>query len=169
MQISKVEIKNFRGIQSAEIYLTKYSVLLGDNNTGKTTVLEALDLVLGPDRLSRSTVVDEHDFYLGKYLVDTGPDNPENAEVVVTQPAPPEDPQAKTEAELITIEINVTIINLSFDQIARFGAHIEFWDTATNTISVSYTHLDVYKRQVLYSANEKSRFTKIEAIYFGKP
>ena len=52
MQISKVEIKNFRGIQSAEIYLTKYSVLLGDNNTGKTTVLEALDLVLGPDRLS---------------------------------------------------------------------------------------------------------------------
>lgn len=134
MQISKVEIKNFRGIQSAEIYLTKYSVLLGDNNTGKTTVLEALDLVLGPDRLSRSTVVDEHDFYLGKYLVDTGPDNPENAEVVVTQPAPPEDPQAKTEAELITIEINVTIINLSFDQIARFGAHIEFWDTATNTI-----------------------------------
>lgn len=134
MQISKVEIKNFRGIQSAEIYLSKHSVLLGDNNTGKTTVLEALDLVLGPDRLSRSTVVDEHDFYLGKYLVDTVPDIPEIAEVVETQPAAPEDPQTKAEAELITIEISVTIINLSIDQISRFGAHIEFWDTATNTI-----------------------------------
>lgn len=134
MQISKIEIKNFRGIQSAEIYLTKHSVLLGDNNTGKTTVLEALDLVLGPDRLSRSTVVDEHDFYLGKYLVDAVPDNPEIAEVVETQPAAPEDPQAKAETELTTIEISVTIINLSIDQISRFGAHIEFWDTATNTI-----------------------------------
>ncbi len=43
-------------------------MLIGDNNTGKTTVLEALDLALGPDRLNRRPPVDEHDFYQGRYL-----------------------------------------------------------------------------------------------------
>jgi len=42
-------------------------VLIGDNNTGKTTILEALDLALGPDRLNRLPPVDEHDFFLGAY------------------------------------------------------------------------------------------------------
>jgi WD40 repeat protein len=35
-------------------------------------VCEALDLVLGPERPSRRSVVDEHDFFCGKYLDDTG-------------------------------------------------------------------------------------------------
>lgn len=68
MQVCRLKITNFRGIQKATLYFPKHGVLLGDNNTGKTTVLEALDLVLGPDRLSRTPCVDEHDFYQGKYL-----------------------------------------------------------------------------------------------------
>lgn len=68
MQVCRLKIKNFRGIHNATLYFPKHGVLLGDNNTGKTTVLEALDLVLGPDRLSRTPCVDEHDFFQGKYL-----------------------------------------------------------------------------------------------------
>lgn len=64
MQVSHVSIKNFRGIKEASIHLSKHCVLIGDNNTGKTTVIEAIDLVLGPDRLHRTPVIDEHDFYL---------------------------------------------------------------------------------------------------------
>jgi energy-coupling factor transporter ATP-binding protein EcfA2 len=45
-----------------------HTVLVGDNNTGKSTILEAIDLVLGPERLSRYPVIDEHDFYAGQYL-----------------------------------------------------------------------------------------------------
>lgn len=140
MQIAKMEIKNFRGIQFAEILLTKHSVLLGDNNTGKTTVLEALDLVLGPDRLSRSTIVDEHDFFLGKYLTtNITPENLGDAVLVSqAQLAPPETEEvplvADTEPEVIKIEITVTIIDLSIDQLARFGANIEFWNTETKAI-----------------------------------
>jgi hypothetical protein len=33
--------------------------------------LEAIDLVLGPDRLSRRPPIDEHDFHLGNYLPPT--------------------------------------------------------------------------------------------------
>lgn len=68
MKIYSVAIENFRGIHSAKLVLPDHAVLIGDNNTGKSSVLEAIDLALGPDRLSRRPPVDEHDFYQGKYL-----------------------------------------------------------------------------------------------------
>lgn len=71
MQISQLTIKNFRGIKYANIYLPEHAVLIGDNNTGKTTVLEAIDLALGPDRLNRNPPINEHDFYQGKYISDS--------------------------------------------------------------------------------------------------
>lgn len=68
MKISRLKIRNFRGVKSADLLFPDHVVLIGDNNTGKSTILEAIDLVLGPDRLSRRTPIDEHDFYIGKYL-----------------------------------------------------------------------------------------------------
>ena len=67
MRVARLTIKNYRGIKQAVILLPKHGVLIGDNNTGKTTILEALDLVLGPDRLNRQPPIDEHDFFRGKY------------------------------------------------------------------------------------------------------
>jgi putative ATP-dependent endonuclease of the OLD family len=67
LKISQITIQNFRGISKASLLLPNHAVLLGDNNVGKSTVLEALDLVLGPDRLSRQSPIDEHDFHLGRY------------------------------------------------------------------------------------------------------
>src|SRR3546814_12228445 len=46
------------------------TVLLGDNNTGKSTVFEAIELAIGADRLARSQVIDEHDFFGGAYRGD---------------------------------------------------------------------------------------------------
>jgi putative ATP-dependent endonuclease of OLD family len=52
MRVVQLNIENFRGIKRAQLFFPKHGVLIGDNNTGKTTILEALDLVLGPDRLN---------------------------------------------------------------------------------------------------------------------
>lgn len=68
MQVARIHIENFRGIKDTTLDFTKHAVLLGDNNTGKTTVLEALDLALGPDRLNSTPPIDDHDFYLGRYV-----------------------------------------------------------------------------------------------------
>ena len=76
MKISLLKIRNFRGIKFADLRLPDHVVLIGDNNTGKSTVLEAIDLVLGPDRLSRRATIDEHDFYIGRYLPDNTSDEP---------------------------------------------------------------------------------------------
>ncbi|PTT21716.1 ATP-dependent endonuclease [Microbacterium sp. HMWF026] len=68
MHIARVIVSNFRGISSADVRLTGNAVLLGDNNSGKSTLLEAVELAIGADRLHRRPVIDEHDFYGGRYL-----------------------------------------------------------------------------------------------------
>lgn len=67
MYLARVQVQNFRGISSADVTLTGDTVLLGDNNSGKSTLLEAVELALGADRLFRRPVIDEHDFYAGGY------------------------------------------------------------------------------------------------------
>ncbi|MEM4311716.1 MAG: AAA family ATPase [Nitrososphaerales archaeon] len=49
---SHISISNFRGIKEGEINLGQLNILLGPNNSGKTTILEALFLVPNPLRYS---------------------------------------------------------------------------------------------------------------------
>jgi putative ATP-dependent endonuclease of OLD family len=118
MKLSKIDIQNFRGISSSSLLLPEHAVLIGDNNTGKSTILEAIDLVLGPDRLSRRPPVDEHDFHLGKYM----PPAPDPANPAVIPPPAPE------------IIIEATITHLSDDQKDHFGDYIEWWDCTASSL-----------------------------------
>nr|WP_296017118.1 AAA family ATPase [uncultured Acidovorax sp.] len=135
MQVAQINISNFRGIKSATLNLSRNAVLLGDNNTGKTTVLEALDLVLGPDRLNRTPPVDEHDFYLGRYLSKVKKPDPVKPEAIAQDlPLPvhvgdgAEDAAVDVADESMQIRIEATITDLSEEQRVRFGDYIEFWD-----------------------------------------
>ena len=66
--VAQVRIKNFRGIAEGKLTLPGHAVLIGDDNSGKSSVIEAIDLALGPDRTNRTAAIDEHDFYAGRYL-----------------------------------------------------------------------------------------------------
>lgn len=68
MKVTRLEIQNFRGIRSAELFFDGHTLLIGRNNVGKSTICEALELVLGPDRLTRTLPVEEFDFYNARYL-----------------------------------------------------------------------------------------------------
>ena len=127
--------------------LPKHAVLIGDNNTGKTTLLEALDLVLGPDRLNRQPPIDEHDFFQGKYLAEAAEAAGEalrgegaDAELGAAQVAVAAADDGVVEVveavagEAPRIEIEVTIADLTEEQKGRFGDYIEFWDSASNTL-----------------------------------
>ncbi len=64
MRLSKVKIENFRGIASAEIELHRdITVLVGENNTGKTSVLEALRLCLVAVKSDKACNFTEFDFF----------------------------------------------------------------------------------------------------------
>jgi len=108
MKISKLIIQNFRGVKSSELLFRQDTVLVGDNNTGKSSILEAIDLVLGPERLSRYPVIDEHDFYAGQYL--------------------------SSDESPIIIHIEVIITDLSKIQQTHFRNHIEWWNLTTSSL-----------------------------------
>jgi len=61
MWIADLKIENFRGIRSCFVRFHENTVIIGPNNSGKTTIIEALALLFGRDRMIRSLT--EHDFY----------------------------------------------------------------------------------------------------------
>ena len=65
MRLTDIKIENFRGIRSLHVPLDGLTVFIGENNTGKSTVLEAIRLVLtrglGARRGGHFT---EYDFHL---------------------------------------------------------------------------------------------------------
>jgi energy-coupling factor transporter ATP-binding protein EcfA2 len=61
MHVARLKISGFRGIHAADIALGRHAVLVGPNNSGKTTIIEAFALLFGRDRLVHRLT--EHDFY----------------------------------------------------------------------------------------------------------
>nr|WP_260691584.1 AAA family ATPase [Rhizobium laguerreae] len=109
VRIVRVHIENFRGIKLADVYLEGTTVLLGDNNTGKSTVFEAIELAIGADRLARTQAIDEHDFYGGDYRA------------VENQP-----PKA--------IVVEVVIAGLDEQHCTKFRNNLEFWRVADRSL-----------------------------------
>jgi len=65
MKLVEVSIENFRGIRELEIPLDALTVLIGENNVGKSTILEAIRLVLLRGAGSkRGGQFSEYDFHL---------------------------------------------------------------------------------------------------------
>lgn len=102
MKVRRLEIENFRSVKDGRVIFSDNTLLVGGNNVGKSTVCEALDLALGPERLYRRPVVDEHDFYGGRYTADDK--NP------------------------IEIRIRAVLVDLSPEATIRFGDHCRRWD-----------------------------------------
>lgn len=108
MRVVRLKISNFRGIKTANLHFTNHTVLVGDNNVGKSTIFEALNLVLGPDRLSRNGAINEHDFFGSQYI--------------------------DSEKNIIPISIEVVVSFLSEEQKRHFQSNLEFWDNDTKEI-----------------------------------
>jgi len=65
MKLVEITIENFRGIRSLHLPLDSLTVLIGENNSGKSTVLEAVRLVLTRGfSLRRGAQFTEYDFHL---------------------------------------------------------------------------------------------------------
>jgi recombinational DNA repair ATPase RecF len=48
MQINKIQLKNFKGFDEKEFHFNpQFNVLIGDNSSGKTAILDALAVSVG--------------------------------------------------------------------------------------------------------------------------
>lgn len=90
--------------------------MVGGNNVGKSTICEALDLVLGPDRLNHFPAVEEFDFYNAAYI------NSDN--------------------EPVPIILEIILTELSDEATLRCGNHLEFWHKSEHRL-IGKGELDV--------------------------
>lgn len=109
MRVIRLKIENFRGISKAELYFSGHTLLIGGNNVGKSTICEALDLVLGPDRISKFPPVEEFDFYNGEYLAADG-------------------------ETIVPARVEVVLIDLTNEVELACPTHTEFWHVKENRL-----------------------------------
>jgi putative ATP-dependent endonuclease of OLD family len=64
MYLCRLEIENFRGIHSARLDFGDSTVLIGENDSGKSTLLEAVCLVLSSRTESPSIIFSPRDFFM---------------------------------------------------------------------------------------------------------
>lgn len=76
MRIAEVRISGFRGIREGVVDFGQHNVLVGENGSGKSTVLEALWLAVARSPLARELT--EHDFF------GSTPDKADRFKIVVT-------------------------------------------------------------------------------------
>lgn len=74
IKLRKLRIENFRGIKKLEVDISDSTVLIGENNTGKTSIMNAIQKCLKDLNSRRGLVFDYYDFYLADR--DTEPKSP---------------------------------------------------------------------------------------------
>lgn len=99
-----MQVKKFRGVSEGRVDFNGNALLVAGNSVGKSTICEALNLVLGPERVFRRPVIEEYDFFGANY-----------------QPVGEDTPQ---------IEIEVVLVGLSATAQARFSNHLRKWSEA---------------------------------------
>ena len=65
MKLSKIRIKNFKSIKELEFDYPESGilVLVGENNSGKSNIIRAIDLICGESWIGKEKL-EEHDYYL---------------------------------------------------------------------------------------------------------
>ncbi|MBC8420634.1 MAG: AAA family ATPase [Desulfobacterales bacterium] len=66
MKLREIIVKNFRCLEDVTIPVADTTVLVGENNSGKTALLEALRIVLPQRAAGRETPFDEYDYHMVK-------------------------------------------------------------------------------------------------------
>jgi putative ATP-dependent endonuclease of OLD family len=106
VKVQRLRLQNYRGIREGTVIFDGHSLLVGSNSVGKSTICEALDLVLGPERMFRRPVIDEFDFFGARYQEGDG--------------------------ILPEVRIELVLSDLSEATERRFGGHLRAWSTTAN-------------------------------------
>ena len=64
MLLKYLRIENFRGFERVELELDSITVLIGENNCGKTSLLEAIRLCLSRSFNRKAIPFEDHDYHL---------------------------------------------------------------------------------------------------------
>ena len=85
MKVTALHIENFRGVRRLDLDLDEMTVLVGENNSGKTAVLDALRLCLRDLGPRRRVVFDALDFHLADAAAEPASAEPIRIEVTFSE------------------------------------------------------------------------------------
>jgi putative ATP-dependent endonuclease of the OLD family len=180
MQVSRLKLENFRGIKSATLDFDGHVLFVGRNNVGKSTICEALELALGPDRQSRFPPVEEFDFYNAKYLVDQDEPVPIRIEVWLTAVTPtvekacfnylerwhPEQRRVLQQGEIDAVDGAGLVWCLRLLTIARYNMEEDEFEAATH-YAKAYDPEDEQVSRVPKSIRRSFGFLYLRALRTG--
>lgn len=138
MKLRHVKIKNFRCLVDVDIPLDDTTILIGENNAGKTAFLEALRIVFSRGLFGGKSIFDEFDFHMNSQT--STPENSPGIEIELTFR---EDPTAKWSLDIVQDldeiiqtdpELNLNLI------ILRVTSK---YDTQVKAVSTSVDFLDI--------------------------
>jgi putative ATP-dependent endonuclease of OLD family len=95
MKLREIVVKNFRCLVDVKIPIDDLTVLVGENNTGKTALLEALKIALPRNQASRKDPFEEYDYHMSK-----AGDSPRTSERIIIELCFREDERDKWPDEL---------------------------------------------------------------------
>ena len=142
MLLKSLSIKNFRGIEDLTVPFDEICVLIGENNAGKSSVLDAIRFCMTRSFSRRSAIFDEYDYHLAD---DTGePSKAKPIEITMTfseakeDEWPPQVSQMLNEAEQVGKDSlrSITLrIKSAFDaSTGDFASDFDFLDLAGNEL-----------------------------------
>ena len=82
MFLTQLDIRNFRGIEELSLPLDDLCVLIGENNSGKSTILDAICLCLTRNLTRKGSIFEEYDYHLADASAD--PSSAEPIEITLT-------------------------------------------------------------------------------------
>lgn len=93
MRLTRVEIENFRCIESIGVDLDETTVLIGENNSGKTAFLDAIRLCLNPPLGRKRRPFEEYDYRLSEGRASPAEAPPIRIELTFAENVPKEWPE----------------------------------------------------------------------------
>lgn len=82
MHLKQIQIKNFRGIKELTLPLDSLCILIGENNSGKSSILDALQICLSKSLSNKRQLFDDYDYHLKDSTAD--PENSPPIEITLT-------------------------------------------------------------------------------------
>jgi putative ATP-dependent endonuclease of OLD family len=136
MQLTELRIRNFRGIKALDLTLGQSTVIIGENNTGKSTVLAAIRYALEQGRNRRAPNFDEFDYHLTTAVNDPHAAPPIAIDLIFAEPADQDWPDDVVQA------LN-DVISLGTDDIRRIWLRVSSqWDNTLVDFATKSEFLD---------------------------
>lgn len=149
MLLSQITIKNFRGIEELTLPLDRCTILIGENNTGKTSVLEAIHTCLSRNLSRKAMPFGEYDFYLTSAKPEPSSAPPIEINFSFVETAEGEWPDAIIQGLDKAVQVRA-----DNRQEIRFKV-VAAYDTAIKDFSLEWSFLDLNNNELTTAKNPR--------------